>query len=445
MPMPADLPAEGAVLGAIMLKPRMWPDIADLVGPDDFHDRRHAALAAALWGLCSREEPIDIVTVAGELQRAGALQLVGGTSGIGDVARHHATAHNALRHARRVRDVAAARRLAIAALDCHGDAEDSLSDPAAWIDRQASRLTEAARLQRDDGGVLARDLVASTIRDIEARSRGDHRGIGSRYPELDAITQGFHAGEYVVIAARPSCGKSALLLNLAEHTAIVGRIPVRVFSLEMPRIKLMHRLIASKARIDHGRIRSGQLHQGEAQALMGAAQKIADAPLEIDDSRGLTISEICARARQWRRDPKRGGANKHAMVVIDYLQLIRATNPSRSREQDVAEVSRGLQTLAGQLDCALLVAAQLNRAIEQRAKSKPMLADLRESGSIEQDADTVMFVHRPDRADPSVTPGTTELVIAKQRDGETGIVPLHFVGRLTSFEPVERRRVEVVS
>lgn len=441
--LPSDPAAERAVLTAIVLRPSVFPDCGDLTCPDDFADPRHRAFAEALWSLGAAHEPIDEATLSAKLRSLNRLQLIGGDEGISELCRDAVSSHNVLRHARRVRDVAAARRLALVALDVHGGSESALDDPAAWVDRSASRLAEASRLQRDDGGVLVRDILESTFRDLEARAKGEHRGIGTRYGDLDAITQGFHPGEYVIVAARPSCGKSALVMNFAGHTAIRDQIPVRVFSLEMPRAKLMHRILAEHARVDHARLRSGKLTQMEADSLLSASAKIAKAPLELDDARGLTIGELCARARQWRRDPKRGGARKEAMVVVDYLQLLRPTSPSKVREQDVAEISRGLFNLAGQLECPVIVAAQLNRAIEQRAKSKPMLSDLRESGSIEQDADTILFVHRPDRVDESITPGTTELIVAKQRDGETGIVNLHFVGRLTSFEPVERRRMEV--
>ncbi len=245
-----------------------------------------------------------------------------------------------------------------------------------------------------------------------------------------------------MIAARPSCGKSALATNIAVNVAKSG-VPVRVQSLEMSSGQLVDRVFSQEGRVGHGQVRSGRITSMDHEGIMDVCRKLQDVPLWIDDTRGLTAGELCSRCRQWRRDPKAGGSHQNAVVIVDYLQLVRPSKGSRSREHEVAEVSGSLQALAGQTGCSIIVLAQLSRAVEQRGKAaRPMLSDLRESGAIEQDADTVMFVHRLDRAGEDVSPATTSLIIAKARNGETADIPLHFVGRLVSFESVERRRQE---
>lgn len=437
----ADVRAEGAVLGAIMLRPSVLPDVVGLIGEDDFHVPQHQAVFRALRKLADRGAAIDVVSLASELEAAEQLRLVGGIEGVGRIADAYASSHNVATHARRVRDVAAARRLAIAAADVRADVADALVDPVAWVERSAALLAEAARLERDDGAVRVGELLAPAMDRIVRRSKGEERGTPYGYADLDLLTGGMVPGEFIVIAARPSCGKSALAIQMAWQLAVREHVPVRVHSLEMKDAQQIDRIIAQLGRVGHGQLRSGRLTAMDMDGVFGAMRKLEKAPMWLDQKRGMRIGDLCSRVRQWRRDRKAGGAHERAVVVVDYLQLVRPSQRGGSREQEVAEVSGALQALAGDTDTSIIALAQLSRDVEKRGKAaKPMLSDLRESGAIEQDADTIIFVHRPDRADESVTPGTSELLVAKSRNGETGVVPMHFVGRLVSFESVERRR-----
>jgi replicative DNA helicase len=446
----ADEHTERAVLGGLLLAPAAWPEVADRVTPEDFHSDSLRAVATALWSLLSRGTDVDLASLASELEGAERLRMVGGMAALSELHACGVSSATLRRHAVRLRDVAAARRLESAALDVRSSVDEALADPIAWVEQHAGRLTEAARLQREDGARSIRDMLHPALVRLQRRKSGEEQSTPYGYADLDQTTGGMAPGEYVVLAARPSCGKSALAMNIAVNVAREG-IPVRVQSMEMSGPQLLDRVFAQQGRVAHGSIRTGRVTESDMQGVISACSRLQNAPLWIDDSRGLTGSELCSRVRQWRRDPKAGGQHERAVVVVDYLQLVRPSKRCSSREQEVAEVSGALQTLAGQTGCSLLVLAQLSRAVEQRGKeAKPMLSDLRESGAIEQDADTVIFVHRPDRAGATeeivpgkrvpVQPGTTELVIAKARNGETGFVKLHFVGRLVSFESVDHRQ-----
>lgn len=446
----ADVHAERAVLGGLLLAPASWPEVSDRVSPDDWDSPPLRAVAVALWSLLGRGSEIDLPALASELEGAEALRMVGGMGALSDLMAGGVSSSTLRRHALRLRDVAAARRLEHAANEVRSSADEALADPIAWVEQHAGRLVEATRLQREDGARQVRDMIAPAVRRLIARREGKEQSTPYGYPDLDLVTGGMAPSEYVVLAARPSCGKSALATNIAVNVARTG-VPVRMHSLEMSGAQLMDRVFSQRGKVGHGSIRTGRVTESEMQGVMSACTQLQDAPLWIDDTRGLTSSELCSRVRQWRRDPKAGGSHDRAVVIVDYLQLVRPSKRSSSREQEVAEVSGAFQALAGQTGCSMLVLAQLSRAVEQRGKeARPILSDLRESGAIEQDADTVIFVHRPDRAGAStkdqdgkyipVQPGTTELVIAKARNGETTNVPLHFVGRLVSFESVERRK-----
>lgn len=452
----ADPHTERAVLGGLLLAPAAWPEVADRVSPDDFHEPAMRAVASALWSLLQRGSEIDVPALASELEGAEQLRMVGGMQALSDLAACGVSSATLRRHALRLRDVAAARRLETAALDVRSSADEALADPVAWVEQHAGRLSEASRLQREDGARPVRDMLRSAIARLQRRKSGEEQSTPYGYPDLDLTTGGMAPGEYVVLAARPSCGKSALATNIAVNVARTG-VPVRLHSLEMSSAQVLDRLFSQQGRVGHGSIRTGRVTEMDMQGVLSACARLQEAPLWIDDTRALTSSELASRVRQWRRDPKAGGGHQRALVIVDYMQLVRPSKRSQSREQEVAEVSGTLQALAGQTGCSMLVLAQLSRAVEQRGKSaRPMLSDLRESGAIEQDADTVIFVHRPDRAGDTeeiddgygrksrqpVKPGTTELVIAKARNGETGNVRMYFVGRLVSFESVDSRRQE---
>ncbi|HKY51663.1 MAG TPA: replicative DNA helicase [Candidatus Limnocylindria bacterium] len=439
----ADVKAERAVLGAILLRPDVLNDVVHLVAEDDFSDPKHAAVFRAIAKVANRGDTIDIVTLERELEVAERLRMVGGGAALSELAGDAVGARAVVRHARQVRDLGVARRLYVAAMDVRDAASEAVADPVAWVERQAARLADAAKLHREDTAQRVGALLPGAMQRLQRRAAGEELGTPYGYPDLDVITGGMVPTEYVVLAARPSCGKSALAMQIAWQVAVRERVPVRVHSLEMNDAQQVDRLFAQIGRVNHGSLRTGRLTAMDMENILGAAKRLHEAPLWLDQTRGLTIGELSSRVRQWRRDPQAGGAHERALVVVDYLQLVRPSRRSSSREQEVAEVSGALQTLAGQTGCSLVVLAQLSREVEKRGKSaKPMLSDLRESGAIEQDADTILFVHRPDRSDESVSPGTSELIVAKARNGETGAVPLHFVGRLVSFESVERRRQE---
>lgn len=423
--------AERAVLAALLVRPACWPDVSALLEPDAFGTPRHRAIADAVWAVRrSGEADVDLVTLGAELDRAGTRKQAGDLGELLD----QVVPTQPLKHARRLRDLGTARRFH----ELLGDVSEELrlaeDDPTAWLEDAARRLVAAADVRRESDLVHVSTLVERHIREIEGRAAGTRRGTPTGLEKLDAMTGGLHVGDFVVLAARPSCGKSALAMQIATHAAAdAKRVKVAFFSSEMRELSVMDRLVAEGGSVPLHRVRDGKLTQDEMQGVLSAYRKLRDSGVWLSDRRGWRVNEIVAQVRTWKRQHCRNGETP--IVIVDYLQIVKPSQRHSSREQEVAEISGTFQTLAGEESVALVVLAQLGREAEKRgADTPPQLSDLRESGAIEQDADGVWFVHRPDRIDDTIDAGATELAIAKQRNGECGRVPLWFRGRYQRFE-----------
>lgn len=440
MPSLVDMRAEHAVLTSLLVRPSCWPDVSAVVTSDSFGGDRERLIASAVWSVRRRDDPIDHVTLRSELERTGGHSAVGLVAELADGIAPHAPE----RHARRVRDLHAARRtwelLGELAERATKDAE---SEPVTWLEDVARRVAAATDINRESDLSHVSELISQHVRQLESRAKGVARGIPTGIRALDAMTGGIHVGDYLVIAARPSCGKSALALQLAVAAAQDEK--VAFFSSEMKSLSVMDRLVAERGAVTLSRVRDGKITKDEMSSVISAYQKLKGSGVWISDRRGWRVNEIVSQVRQWKRQhvrPRADGTIPKAVVIIDYLQLIRASVKHASREQEVAEVSWTLSTLAGEEQVAVVVLAQLSREAERRhADIPPQLSDLRESGSIEQDADGVWMLHRPDRIDPAIEKGASVLAIAKQRNGECGAIPLWFQGSQQRFVYREREYV----
>lgn len=421
------------MLSALIVRSSSWHDVAPIVSADAFAGQAERAVADAVWACRRAGDDIDYVTLGREISRAGTSSVVG--SLVSELA--DAVVVEPVRHARRVRDLAAARRTWELLGDMTTEVTRAEDDPLSWIDDVARRVSAAADVRRDLELQHVGELVPGHVAELKRRAEGTTRGLPTGIDALDAMTGGLHVGEYVVIAARPSCGKSALALQLA--TAVSSNARVALFSSEMTAAGVMDRLVSERGRVGLSRVRDGRLTELEMHGVLGAYGQLQSSHIWLSDRRGWRVNEIVAQVRQWKRQHAQG---HNAVVLIDYLQLVRASQRHGTREQEVAEVSWALSTLAGEEKIALVVLAQLSREAEKRgADVPPQLSDLRESGSIEQDADGVWFLHRPDRIDPTIEQGAAILAIAKQRNGECGSINLWFQGSQQRFAYREREYV----
>lgn len=454
MKAPANLTAEAAVLGAVLLDSKVLADLGGL-SPADFHAPAHAAVFRAMLALHERRETIDVVTLEQALKSADELRMVGGLQGISALSDATYTTHGVQAHARLVADAARLRRLSQVAREI---ADGACSDPESvehFCDEAERKLLTASRTGVGGRYILARDLVHPTMTEIVERARRKNpiTGVATRFADLDRLTCGLHPGQVVILAARPSMGKTALALNIAQNLTLppAGHVPTPVlfFSLEMSNRELLERLLCGEARVDSQKLRAGQLIESELARILRAAQAIHKSPLAIDDTASHPLPDMRACARRWRSDRTIfPNGDELGLIVVDYLQLARGSKEHSVREQEVAEISRGLKALAKELSVPVLCLAQLNRGVEGRGDKRPMLSDLRESGSIEQDADVVAFVHREERYvhDESArkkVEGKAELIIAKQRNGPVGTVHLTWVGKWCRFEDAAPAEMEM--
>jgi len=433
---PHDLEAEKAVLSALLLDNAAVHSAFIEVRPEDFYHPSHRALYAAMVALRDENEPVDLHTLSDYLTRQKLLDRVGGPVALAEIADYETTAAHVVHHARIVRDKAIKRRLIATATEIvevgydEGDRADRLLDHAESKIFEISRENARSTFRRLDSE------IHSTFDYLDAlRERGGElTGVPSGFRELDKLTGGLQKGELVILAARPSMGKTALALNLARHASAVDKT-VAFFSLEMSAQALVLRLLSSEGRVEASVFRSGNFASHSYQQLRQAAGRLYQAKILIDDSGSLTILEMKAKCRRLKSE---GGLD---LVMVDYLQLMRGEARLDSREQEIAEISRGLKALAKELEIPVVALAQLNRGPETREDKRPRLADLRESGAIEQDADVIAFLYRDEVYNPNdpQVQGLAELIVQKQRNGPTGTVHLQFESRYTRFNDLARQ------
>ncbi|HWC32340.1 MAG TPA: replicative DNA helicase [Actinomycetota bacterium] len=424
---PHNLDAEQSVLGAMMLSGDAIAQVIDVgIGADDFYKRSHGGIFDALTALYARGEPVDQVTAVEELRRRGTLDGAGGPLYIHHLVSTVGTPASAGHYARIVADHALLRRLISAASDVIDGAFEVPEDPEGFADHAEGRIYQVSRRHERDQIVPLRELVREGLEDIERiHERTGLVGIPTGFRDLDDLLQGLQRGNLIVVAARPGIGKSSLVTNIARHAAVKERVPVSLFSLEMSRTEIGMRLLCTDARVPWQKIRAGKIGGDDWGRIVEAAGALDPAPLYIVDSGNVTIVDIRAKARRMKSQHGLG------LIIVDYLQLMSSHRRVDNRQQEVAEISRSLKLLAKELDVPIIAVSQLNRDPERRTDKKPQLADLRESGAIEQDADVVIFIHRDPLSEDS---SVAEVIVAKHRNGPLGRITLTWLEHLTLFQ-----------
>jgi replicative DNA helicase len=431
---PHSVEAEQAVLGGLMLDANAWDAVADIVVATDFYRRDHRLIFEAIAEVAETRGSCDAVTVSENLERKGRLEEIGGLAYLGTIARDTPSASNVRAYAEIIRErsilrqlVAAGGEIAAAATDSRGRLASELVDEA---ERRVFEIAE--RGSRGKSGFIAiRDVLPQTIDrlDLLHQTPGEIRGVPTGFTQLDKKTTGFQAGDLIVIAGRPSMGKTTLAVNIAENAAIAKGVPAAIFSMEMSAEQLTLRLISSLGRVNQSHLRTGNFSEEDWSRIQGAMAQLSNAPLYVDETPALTPTEVRARARRLKRERGLG------LIVVDYLQLMQVSGTKENRATEISEISRSLKALAKELKVPVVALSQLNRAVEQRTDKKPVMSDLRESGAIEQDSDLILLIYREEVYDPNTTRrGVADIIIAKQRNGPIGEVQLTFLGEYTRFE-----------
>jgi len=435
---PHSVEAESSVLGGLLIDNGAWDRVGDLLVEADFYRYEHKLIFQATAALVNASRPADVVTVYEHLQSLGKAEEIGGLAYLNSLAQYVPSASNIRRYAEIVRErsilrklVSASDEIATSAFNPQGRAVDQILDEA---EQKIFNIgEEGSRMKQGFQGMDS--LVVQLLDRVQemADNPNDITGVPTGFYDFDRMTSGMQAGDLIVLAARPSMGKTSLAINIAEHVALNEQLPVAVFSMEMGAAQLAIRIVGSIGRIDQGHLRTGKLNDDEWPRLTEAIEKLRNIQLFIDETPGLTVSELRANARRLARQC--GG--KLGLIVVDYLQLMSTSSgmSDENRATAVGEISRGLKMLAKELGCPLIALSQLSRAVESRTDKRPMMSDLRESGAIEQDADVIMFIYRDDYYNKdSKEPGVSEVIISKQRNGPTGTVKLAFLKNLTKFE-----------
>ncbi len=434
---PHSIEAESSVLGGLLLDNGAWDRVADLLGEADFYRYEHRLVFDAISVLRQWQSSADVITVFEHLRSLGKAEEVGGLSYLNSLAQYVPSAGNIRRYAEIVRERSILRKLVSASDEIATNAFNPQGRPVASIVDEAEQKIfnigeQGSRMKR---GFQAMDtLVVDLLDRVQemADNPNDVTGVPTGFYDLDRMTAGFQAGDLIVLAARPSMGKTALAINIAENVALQEGLPVAVFSMEMGAAQLAVRIVGSIGRIDQGHLRTGKLTDEEWPRLTEAIEKLRTISLHIDESAGLTSSELRANARRLARQ-----CGQLGLIVVDYLQLMSGSaSGDENRATELGEISRGLKMLAKELKCPVIALSQLNRSVETRPDKRPMMSDLRESGAIEQDADIIMFIYRDEyyTKDACKEPGIAEVIIAKQRNGPTGVVKLAFLKPITKFE-----------
>jgi replicative DNA helicase len=432
---PRNLEAERGVLGSILLLPDVCDDVALIIRPDDFYDDANRKLYQCMLEMHSSGQRIDTTLLVDRLRNCGDLELIGGMAYLAEVARSVPNAAHAAYYAQIVRDKSTLRQLILSSTEILRDAYDESNEPREMLNHAEEKIF--AILDKRGGGELTNiaDILHESMARIDSRMKHEHAvgGIETGFTDYDTLTGGLHDGELIILAARPSMGKTALAMNIAEYVAMELKTATLLVSLEMSSLELGDRLLCSSARVNGHRLRNGTISNDDRRKLIERASEISQSPLFVDDTASRTMTEIAAAARRLKR------RNNLGLIVIDYLQLVEPDNPKDPRQEQVAKIARRLKGLARELKIPVLCLAQLNRQAEVARDNKPRLSHLRESGAIEQDADVVMFIHREEyycsnEEDRARVAGQAEVIVAKQRNGPIGEVKLHWMHEFTRFE-----------
>jgi replicative DNA helicase len=432
---PHNLEAEQAVLGALMLDPQRASSVFEILQPEDFYRDSYKTLFLAIRDIFERGDPVDLVTVAEELNRAGRLENVGGIAVISELASVVPSAVNAEHYARIVAEKSLLRQLIRMAGYIEEKGYEAEEEAVALLEEAERLILEISQKKTRDGFVSIRTILLKTFDKIEYlyANKGNLTGVPTHFKELDRITSGLQPSDLVIIAARPSMGKTAFVLNIAQNAAVKSNIPVAFFSLEMSKEQLVQRMLCSEAMVDQQRVRTGELLDSDWPKLTQAVGPLAEAPIYIDDTVGISLAELRSKARRLKMERGLG------LIIIDYLQLMTVGKRTESRQQEVAQISRGLKGVARELAVPVVALSQLNRGVEQRQDKRPIMSDLFESGSIEADADVVSFIYRDEYYNPeSDKKGIAEIIIAKHRNGPVGTVELGYLKEFTKFVNLDK-------
>ncbi len=443
---PHAIEAEQAVLGGLMLDGNSWEQVAERLTEHDFYRADHRIIYRAIATLALQDKPIDVITISERLEAQAELNDAGGLAYLGEIAKNTPSAANIRAYADIVKERAVLRQL----IEVGTEISDSGFEPKG---RLADELVDAAEQKVfaiAERGAKARsgprgiaDVLTTTVERIEELYESDSAvtGMPSGFSDLDKLTAGLQKSDLIIVAGRPSMGKTTFAMNIAEYVGMMGDRPVLIFSMEMPSEQLAMRMLSSLGRIEMQRIRSGQLDDGDWPRLSSAIAMMSEKKVFIDDTGALGPSEVRARARRVVREQGDLG-----LIVLDYLQLMRVSGSSEHRAAEISEISRSLKSLARELNVPIIALSQLNRSLEQRTDRRPMMSDLRESGALEQDADLILFIYRDEvYHKDSPAKGTAEIIVAKQRNGPIGTVRLTFLGHYSRFENFTNRQVDEMS
>jgi replicative DNA helicase len=436
---PHSVEAEQSVLGGLLLSADGWDSVAESVTASDFYRPDHRLIFRQIAKLAEALEPVDVITLADKLQASGELEAAGGLPYLAELAQNTPSASNIRAYAQVVSERASLRKLIEAAQEIaesgfspEGRTSDELINEA---ERRIMQISEQG--PKSGGPQEVNPLLEGALKRIEElfNSGGDITGLSTGFKDLDGMTSGLQPSDLVIVAGRPSMGKTSFAMNLVENAVLSQDKPILVFRMEMPADSLIIRMLSSIGRIDQTRIRNGKLEQEDWPKLSTAVTKLKDVPLFIDDTAALTPTEIRSRARRVYRE--NGG--QLGMIMVDYLQLMQVAGSTDGRTAEISEISRSLKAIAKEFDCPMVALSQLNRSLEQRPNKRPVNSDLRESGAIEQDADVIMFIYRDEvYNEDSPDKGTAEIIIGKQRNGPIGTCRLAFIGQHTRFENLAR-------
>lgn len=436
---PQNIEAEQSVLGAMLLSREAIDKAGEILSEGDFYRPDNRIIFSAIMDLHSHNEAVDLVTVTEELRRMGKLDAIGGTTAITALSNAVPTAANVVYHAKIVEEKALRRQLINAATEVAASGYEEEADIAQTIDQAEQKILAVANRKHAGGVVKIKDIVKSAMARIEELydSKDAYTGLPTGFTDFDKMTSGLQPSDLIIVAARPSMGKSSLVLNIAEHVALKGGKSVAFFSLEMSKEQLVQRLLCSEAGIDASRLRIGQLQESEWPNLVSAADKLSSAKIMMDDTPGMTALEMRSKARRWKNE------NGLDLIIVDYLQLMQGSSKraSDNRQQEMSDISRSLKGLARELNVPVIALSQLSRSVEQRTSKRPMLSDLRESGALEQDADIVCFIYRDDYYNPDTEQkNVAELIVAKHRNGPVGTVQLFFRKDITRFYDLSKQQ-----
>jgi len=426
---PHNLEAEQAIVGGILINNDALNQVVDILSGEDFYREAHTLIYEGMLTLYNRDDPVDVITLSQVLMEKSALDKVGGTEYLASLAEATATSAGIMYHAEIVKDLSTRRNLirqcshiSEVCFQPGNDTEDILDSAEQYIFEIGERNIDQNFLQLDE-------VVKNSFKKIETTTGSNITGISTGFTDFDNLSSGLQRSDFIIIAGRPSMGKTALALNIALNAALVDKVGVAVFSLEMSSLQLGIRLLGCDAMIDAWKLRKGALQDDEYLRLTDSANRLSELPIYIDDSSALSSLEIKAKARRLKKK------NNISLVIIDYLQLMQSKKAVESRQLEISDISRSLKALAKDLDIPVLAVSQLNRKVEDRPNKRPMLADLRESGAIEQDADLILFIYREELYNRTEeNKGKAELIVAKHRNGPTGLVNLTFREKYTKFQ-----------